>query len=41
MPDLHPQIQRVLQIMVEADLKPIEAMTPAEAREWSTRNIPE
>ena len=33
MPDLHPQIQRVLQIMVEADLKPIEAMTPAEARE--------
>lgn len=33
MPDLHPQIQRVLQIMAEADLKPIEAMTPAEARE--------
>ena len=33
MPDLHPQIQRVLQLMAEADLKPIEAMTPAEARE--------
>ena len=32
MPDLHPQIQRVLQIMAEANLKPIEAMTPAEAR---------
>src|ERR1700751_1341697 len=33
MPDLHPQIQRVLQVMDEANLKPIEAMTPAEARE--------
>jgi len=33
MPDLHPQIERVLQVMAEADLKPIEAMTPAEARE--------
>src|SRR5215472_17190541 len=32
MPDLHPQIQRVLQVMIEANLKPIEAMTPAEAR---------
>ena len=33
MPELHPQIQRVLQIMAEANLKPIEAMTPAQARE--------
>ena len=33
MPDLHPQIQRVLHVMAEANLKPIEAMTPAEARE--------
>ena len=33
MPDLHPQIVRVLQVMAEAGLKPIEAMTPAEARE--------
>ena len=33
MPDLHPQIQRVLEVMAEANLKPIEAMTPAEARE--------
>jgi acetyl esterase len=32
MPDLHSQIQRVLQVMAEANLKPIEAMTPAEAR---------
>jgi acetyl esterase len=32
MPELHPQIQRVLQVMAEANLKPIEAMTPAEAR---------
>ena len=32
MPDLHPQVRRVLQVMAEADLKPIEAMTPAEAR---------
>jgi acetyl esterase len=33
MPDLHPQIQRVLKVMAEANLKPIEAMTPPEARE--------
>ena len=33
MPDLHPQIQRVLQVMAEAGLQPIEAMPPAEARE--------
>ena len=33
MPDLHPQIQQVLKVMAEMDLKPIEAMTPAEARE--------
>ena len=32
MPELHPQIQRVLQVMAEANLKPIEAMTPVEAR---------
>src|SRR5215468_2262688 len=32
MPDLHPQIQRVLKVMAEMNLKPIEAMTPAEAR---------
>jgi len=32
MPDLHPQIQRVLQVMAEANLKSIEALTPAEAR---------
>jgi acetyl esterase len=31
-PELHPQIQRVLEVMAEANLKPIEAMTPAEAR---------
>ena len=33
MPELHPQIQRVLEVMAEANLRPIEAMTPAEARE--------
>src|SRR5271157_936975 len=33
MPDLHPQIQRVLEVMAAANLRPIEAMTPAEARE--------
>ena len=33
MPDLHPQILRVLEVMVEANLRPIEAMSPAEARE--------
>ena len=32
MPDLHPQILRVLEVMVEANLRPIEAMSPAEAR---------
>jgi acetyl esterase len=32
MPDLHPQIQQVLKVMAEANLRPIEAMTPAEAR---------
>jgi acetyl esterase len=32
MPSLHPQIQQVLQAMAEAGLRPIEAMTPAEAR---------
>jgi len=32
MSELHPQIQRVLQVMAEANLKPIEALTPAEAR---------
>jgi acetyl esterase len=33
MPELHPQILRVLEVMAEANLKPIEAMSPAEARE--------
>jgi acetyl esterase len=33
MPNLHPQIQKVLEAMARLDLKPIEAMTPAEARE--------
>ena len=32
MPDLHPQIKHVLEAMAEMNLKPIEAMTPAEAR---------
>jgi acetyl esterase len=32
MPDLHPQIQQVLKVMAELNLKPIEAMTPVEAR---------
>jgi acetyl esterase len=32
-PNLHPQIQEVLRVMAEAKLRPIEAMTPAEARE--------
>jgi acetyl esterase len=31
--NLHPQIQEVLRVMAEAKLRPIEAMTPAEARE--------
>jgi acetyl esterase len=33
MPSLHPQIQQVLKVMAEAGLRPIEAMTPQEARE--------
>jgi acetyl esterase/lipase len=33
MPSLHPQIQQALKVMAEAGLRPIEAMTPAEARE--------
>src|SRR2546423_15651444 len=33
MPSLHPQIQEVLKITAAAGLRPIEAMTPAEARE--------
>src|SRR3984893_7379606 len=33
MPSLHPQIEEVLRVMAEAKLRPIEAMTPAEARE--------
>jgi acetyl esterase len=33
MPSLHPQIQEVLRVMAAANLRPIEAMTPAEARE--------
>src|SRR6184192_4138353 len=32
MPELHPQIQHVLTVMAEMNLRPIEAMTPAEAR---------
>jgi acetyl esterase len=32
MPNLHPQIQKALEAMARLDLKPIEAMTPAEAR---------
>jgi hypothetical protein len=33
MPTLHPQIVAVLEAMAEAKLRPIEEMTPAEARE--------
>lgn len=33
MPSLHPQIREVLRAMAEAKLRPIEEMTPAEARE--------
>jgi acetyl esterase len=33
MPNLHPQIVQVLKAQAEAGLRPIEAMTPAEARE--------
>lgn len=32
MPSLHPQIIQVLEAMAKAELRPIEAMTPAEAR---------
>jgi acetyl esterase len=32
MPNLHPQIQKVLEVMATLDLKPIEAMTSVEAR---------
>jgi acetyl esterase/lipase len=32
MPNLHPQIQKVLETMATLDLKPIAAMTPPEAR---------
>ncbi len=32
MPSLHPQIVQVLEAMAKAELRPIEAMTPAEAR---------
>ena len=32
MPKLHPQIEKVLEAMAKLDLKPIEAMTPDEAR---------
>jgi acetyl esterase len=32
MPTLHPQIEKVLEAMARLELKPIEAMTPAEAR---------
>ena len=32
MPNLHPQIVQVLEAMEKAQLRPIEAMTPAEAR---------
>jgi len=32
MPNLHPQIQRVLEITASLNLRPIEAMTPVEAR---------
>lgn len=33
MPALHPQIEQVLKAMAEAKLRPIEEMTPAEARQ--------
>jgi hypothetical protein len=32
-PTLHPQIEQVLKEMVEAKLRPIEEMSPAEARQ--------
>src|SRR4051794_27798386 len=33
MPSVHPQIREVLRVMAEAKLRPIEEMTPAEARQ--------
>src|SRR5260370_31495076 len=33
MPTLHPQIVKVLEVMAKLDLKPIEAMSPGEARQ--------
>jgi acetyl esterase len=33
MPDVHPQIHEVLRVMAETKLRPIEELTPAEARE--------
>jgi acetyl esterase len=33
MPSLHPQIREVLRVMADAKLRPLEEMTPAEARE--------
>lgn len=33
MPKLHPQIEKVIEAMARLELKPIEAMTPGEARE--------
>ena len=33
MPTVHPQIVRALEVMAKLDLKPIEAMSPAEARQ--------
>src|SRR5215813_13552276 len=33
MPSLHPQIREVLRVMAEAQLRPIEEMTPGEARQ--------
>src|SRR6202047_3661864 len=33
MAQLHPQIREVLRVMAEAKLRPVEAMTPAEARQ--------
>src|SRR6266704_2780309 len=32
MAQLHPQIRKVLRVMAEAQLRPVEEMTPAEAR---------
>src|ERR1700730_16411661 len=33
MAQLHPQIREVLRVMAEAQLRPVEEMTPSEARE--------